>query len=282
VAIRIDAHQHFWRYSPRTHAWIEESMGVLKRDFLPEDLRPLLAAGGYAGAVAVQAATTVEETDWLLDLADAHPFIAGVVGWVDLCAPDVAGVLDRLVTRRKLRGVRHILQSEPEDFSRRADFRRGIAALVPRGLTYDILIYPHQLAAAADLVAAFPEQKFVVDHLAKPDVKAGAREPWGREMRALARHPNAWCKLSGLVTEADWRAWRPEDLAPYLDAALEAFGPGRLMIGSDWPVCTLAGEHRRVMAVVEDHVAHLPAPAADSVLGETARAFYGLAAAPSP
>jgi L-fuconolactonase len=276
MAPRIDSHQHFWRYSPATHGWIDDGMAVLKRDFLPQDLSPLLAARNYLGCVAVQAQLSVDETSWLLDLADQHPFILGVVGWVDLTAPDVARVLAPLAKRRKLRGIRHVVQAEPDDFMLRPDFQRGIAALAPLGLTYDILVYHRQLPAALSLVERFPEQKFVVDHLAKPDIKAAVREPWATNMRALARHPNVFCKLSGMVTEADWRAWKPEDLGFYLNVALESFGPERLMIGSDWPVCSLAGSYDRVMAVVEHFVS--PLAAAEAILGGTAAKFYGLPA----
>jgi L-fuconolactonase len=216
---RIDAHQHFWRYSPETHGWIDDSMAVLKRDFLPEDLQPLLKRRGYDGCVAVQAELSVKETGWLLDLAGQHPFILGVVGWVDLCAADVAATLAPLARRTKLKGIRHVVQGEPDDFMLRPDFQRGIAALGPLGLKYDILVYHRQLPAALALVERFPEQPFVVDHLAKPDIKNGLREPWAAQMRALARRPNVSCKVSGLVTEADWRTWTVDQLEPYLDAS---------------------------------------------------------------
>jgi L-fuconolactonase len=274
---RIDAHQHFWRYSPQTHGWIDERMQVLKRDFLPGDLAPLLAARGYAGTVAVQAEQNVAETEWLLDLADQHPFVRGVVGWVDLRAPDVRQVLARLARRPKFRGVRHIVQAEPDDrFLLGTPFLAGVSALTAHDLTYDILIYPRQLPAAVEFAARLPGQKLVVDHLAKPDIKARAREPWAQQMRALAAQPHVFCKVSGLVTEADWHRWEEDDLRFYLDVVFEAFGPSRLMIGSDWPVCTLAGTYQRVMGVVESYVGRLPAGDADAVLGETARRFYGL------
>jgi L-fuconolactonase len=274
MSVRIDAHQHFWKYQPSTHGWIDDSMAVLKRDFLPADLEPLLAAGGYQACIAVQAQLSVDETRWLLDLGERHPFIAGVVGWVDLCAPDVADTLRALAGRPRLRGIRHVVQAEPDDFMLRPDFQRGIAALGPLGLTYDILVYHRQLPAALALVERFPEQPFVVDHLAKPDIKGGLRDPWAAQMKALARHPNVFCKVSGMVTEADWAAWTPADLHPYLDVVFEAFGPERLMIGSDWPVCLLGGEYARVMGTVEDYLARLPAAAIDAVRGGTARRFY--------
>lgn len=251
-------------------------MAVLKRDFLPGDLQPLLARRGYQACVAVQAELSVAETHWLLDLADHHPFIAGVVGWVDLTAPDVAATLAPLAKRPKLKGIRHVVQAEKDDYMLRADFQRGLAALAPLGLTYDILVYHRQLPAAQSLVETFPRQKFVIDHVAKPDIAGGLRSPWATRMRALARHANVFCKVSGMVTEADWHLWSPAQLAYYLDVVFEAFGPDRIMIGSDWPVCTLAADYDRTMAVVEDYVSRLPSHAADAVLGGTAARFYNL------
>jgi len=273
---RIDAHQHFWRYSPQTHGWITDSMAVLKQDFLPADLAPLLKRRGYEGCVAVQAEMALSETHWLLDLADQAPFIRAVVGWVDLCAPDVATTLTPLARRKKLRGIRHIVQAEADDFMLRPDFQRGIAALAPLDLTYDVLVYHRQLPAALSLVERFPQQRFVVDHVAKPDIKAGLRHPWAPHMRALARHPHVFCKASGMVTEADWYAWTPAQLEYYLDVVFDAFGPERVMIGSDWPVCTLAADYDRTMAVVEEYLARLPSSAVQAVLGGTAARFYGI------
>jgi L-fuconolactonase len=275
---RIDAHQHFWHYSPQTHGWIDDSMAVLKRDFLPEDLAPLLHERTLDGSVAVQAEQAVSETRWLLSLADQHAFIKGVVGWVDLRDPDVATVLAELARHPRFRGVRHIVQGEPDDrFMLGAEFQRGIAALAPLGLTYDILIYPRQLPAAIDLVQRFPQQPFVLDHIAKPDMKAGTREPWAAQLRALAAaHPTLTCKLSGLVTEADWASWKVTDIHPFLDTVLEAFGTQRLMIGSDWPVCTLAADYHRTMGLVEEYLARVPPAAREAILGGTAAAFYGL------
>jgi L-fuconolactonase len=274
---RIDAHQHFWRYSPQTHGWIDDNMAVLKRDFLPEDLAPLLRERNYAGCVAVQAEQAVSETRWLLSLADQNDFIKGVVGWVDLRDPDVASVLAELVRHPRFRGVRHIVQGEPDDFMLGEEFQRGIAALAPFGLTYDILIYPRQLPAAIELCQRFPQQSFVLDHIAKPDMKAGTREPWATQLRALAAaHPTLTCKLSGLVTEADWAGWKLTDIHPFLDTVLEAFGTQRLMIGSDWPVCTLAADYHRTMGLVEEYLARVPPAAREAILGGTAAAFYGL------
>ena len=277
MSVGIDAHQHFWHYDPREYGWIDERMGVLKRDFLPGHLEPELKAAGFDACVAVQARQTVEETDWLLDLAERHPFVAGVVGWVDLRAPDVRTTLERLAGRPKLVGLRHIVQTEPNDrFLLRADFGRGLALLEEFGLAYDILIYPRHLPAATELVRRFPRQRFVLDHLAKPEIARGEIRAWSRELRALAAEPNVLAKLSGLVTEADWKAWTPDQLRPYLDVAFELFGPPRLMIGSDWPVCTLAGDYGRVMGVVSDYLRGRSPAEREAVRGGNARSFWRL------
>ncbi|MBI5284164.1 MAG: amidohydrolase family protein [Chloroflexi bacterium] len=275
--MRIDAHQHFWRYAPDTHAWIDGSMAALRRDFRPPDLEPLLRAAGFDGCVAVQAQQDVAETEWLLALAGEHSFIRGVVGWVDLRAEEVRQQLRRLSSDTNLKGVRHIVQSEPDDrFMLRPEFMRGIAALEEFGLAYDILIYVRQLPAAAELAAAFPGQRFVLDHIAKPEIRERRIDDWARGIEALARHRNVSCKLSGMVTEADWNAWSPDDIAPYIDVVLESFGPERLMIGSDWPVCTLAGAYGDVLQVVTERIARLATQEQVAILGENAAQFYRL------
>jgi L-fuconolactonase len=274
---RIDAHQHFWKYDPAALAWIDDSMGAIARDFLPGDLQPILAENGVEGCVAVQAQVSVEETEWLLDLADQNPWIRGVVGWVDLCSDRVFDRLERFRNRVKLCGVRHPVQSEPDDrYLLRREFMNGIAALGYFGLTYDLLIVPRQLRAAVELAARFPTQRFVLDHMAKPEVRAHKLEPWATLVRELGKNPNVHCKLSGLVTEADWSQWKPEDFTPYLDVVFDAFGVDRLMAGSDWPVCTLAGDYRRVMGILEPIAALLPAKSRDALLGANAQRFYGL------
>ena len=275
---RIDAHQHFWRYSPQTHGWIDDSMAVLKRDFLPEDLAPLLHERTYDGCVAVQAEQAVSETRWLLSLADQHPFIKGVVGWVDLRSPDVTTVLADLAKHPRFKGVRHIVQAEPDDrFMLGEDFQRGIAALSPFGLCYDILIYPRQLPAAIELVQRFPRQPFVLDHIAKPDMKAGTREPWATQLRALAAaHKGLKCKLSGLVTEADWTAWQVSDLRPYADHVISSFGPERVMFGSDWPVCELAATYEQVVETTAALTAGLSDAERAEVFGGTAVRVYDI------
>lgn len=272
----IDAHQHFWRYDPAEYGWIDESMSALRRDFLPGDLEPLLRSAGFDACVAVQARQTLEETRWLLELAIENPFIAGVVGWVDLQSPDVERDLERFAGRRKLVGVRHIVQSEPDDFLLRPAFQRGIGWLERFNLAYDILIYPRQLEAAAALVSRFPSQRFVLDHLAKPEIGRRALDEWRRDLQGLAQFPNVSCKLSGMVTEADWRTWTPADLRPYIDAAADCFGANRLMIGSDWPVCTVAATYERTMSVVTDAIAGWTPDERAAVLGGTAIRFWNL------
>ena len=274
--MRIDAHQHFWRYSPASHAWIDNSMPQIKRDFLPDDLQPLLAAAGFDGCIAVQAQQDVAETQWLLDLAAQHPFIKGVVGWVDLCAPDVATQLAPLAANARLVGIRHIAQDEPDDFLVRDDFRNGVAALAQFDLAYDILIYARQLPAAIDLVKRFPQQRFVLDHIAKPAIRDGDLMPWAKGIAEISRQHNVGCKLSGIVTEAGWQSWTRGDLMPYIDTISDWFPPDRLMIGSDWPVCLLAAPYADAIALITDRIASLPAPDQSAILGETATRIYNL------
>lgn len=276
-APRIDSHQHFWRYDPREYGWIDDRMNVLKRDFLPADLEPQMRAVGFGACIAVQARQTLEETAWLLELAERNAFVAGVVGWVDLCSPEAGAQLERFARHRRLVGVRHIVQGEPDDrFMLRPDFGRGIARLEEFGLAYDILIYPRHLAVATEFVNRFPRQRFVLDHLAKPEIARGEIREWSRALRALAEAPNVFAKLSGLVTEADWKHWTEDEMRPYLDAAFDSFGPGRLMVGSDWPVCTLAADYGRTMRVVTEYLEGRPAAEQGAVLGGNARDFWRL------
>ncbi len=274
---RIDAHQHFWHYDAVEYGWIDDSMAVLQRDFLPHDLKPLLDESGFDGCVAVQARQTIEETRWLLELARRNDFIRGVVGWVDLRSPDLAEQLGELTRNPKLVAVRHIVQAEPDDeFMLRPDFRRGIAQLAEFGLVYDLLVYPRQLRAAARLVRQFPWQRFVLDHIAKPLIAQAAIEPWSTDIRALAQLPNVWCKVSGMVTEARWNRWRPQDFHPYLDVVFDAFGHQRIMIGSDWPVCTVAADYGSTMRIVTDYIAQLSAAQQDAILGGNCAGVYRL------
>ena len=277
--MRIDAHQHFWDYDPEAYGWIDERMTAIRRDFRPPELEPLLRSCGFEGSVAVQARQSLSETEYLLGLADRYPSIRGVVGWVDLCSSEAASQLERFRAHPRFVGVRHIVQDEPDDrFLLREDFLRGVALLEPLGLSYDILIYPKQLAAAIEFVERFPRHRLVVDHIAKPHIARRELEPWASSMRALARHENLYCKLSGMVTEADWASFDPEVFKPYLDVVFDAFGPRRLMIGSDWPVCTLAASYRDVMDVVLGYLESFSPNDRAAVLGETATAFYRLEA----
>jgi L-fuconolactonase len=275
--MRIDAHQHFWVFDPREFDWIDDSMAALRRDFLPAGLKPELERAGFQGCVAVQARQTMEETRWLLELAASSPFILGVVGWVDLQSPDIRSQLQALAGNSKLVGVRHVVQGEPDErFLLRPEFLRGISALEEFDLAYDILIYAKHLPVAAEFVRQFPRQRFVLDHLAKPPIKSGSLQPWANGIRELASFPNVLCKLSGMVTEADWQRWKAEDMAPYLDVAFECFGPQRLMIGSDWPVCIVAASYSRAMGVVKDYLVRYPVQVQEAVLGENAQRFWKL------
>ncbi|MBO3269092.1 amidohydrolase family protein [Hymenobacter defluvii] len=273
----IDAHQHFWHFDAVRDAWITPDMAAIRRDFLPADLAPLLQQHNLDGCVAVQASQSEAETDWLLALADEHAFIKGVVGWVDLQADNVAERLAHYAQFEKLKGFRHVLQGEEDRaLMLRPAFRRGLAALFDAGFTYDLLILPDQLGYAAELAEAFPTQPFVVDHLAKPLIKASTLEPWAQDIRALAAHENVLCKVSGLVTEADWQHWQPQDFHPYLDVVFEAFGPQRLLFGSDWPVCNVAGGYARLVELVEDYLRAFSTAEQAQFWGENAAAFYRL------
>ena len=275
--MRIDAHQHFWNYSAAEYPWIGAGLERLARDYLPSDLEPLLAAKQIDGSVAVQARQSVEESLWLLALAKAHPLVKGVVGWVDLRSDRVGDDLRVLAANPTFVGVRHVVQDEPDPrFVLGEGFIRGLRQLRQHGLTYDLLLYPSQLPAAIELVGLLPEQPFVVDHLAKPRIVAGEIDGWGRDIRAIARHDNVCCKVSGMVTEAVRRGWKRDDFTPYLDVVLEAFGPERLMFGSDWPVCLLAGEYADVAAIPRDYFSRLSATEQRMIWGDTAAGFYGL------
>ena len=275
--MHIDAHQHFWRYSPAQYEWIDDSMFALQRDFLPEHLKPELERAGFAGSIAVQARQALEETLWLLELAENSPCILGVVGWVDLRSPDVRSQLRDLARNPKLVGVRHIVQSEPDDrFLLQPDFLRGISMLEEFDLAYDILIYTKHLSVAAEFVERFPRQRFVLDHLAKPPIKSGNIDFWAQGIQRLAAFPNVLCKLSGLVTEADWKHWKPEHIIPFLDVAFESFGADRLMIGSDWPVCLVAAPYTQAVEVVTNYLLQKKPDVQERILGGNARRFWRL------
>jgi len=273
--MRIDSHQHFWKYNPAQHVWMTDAMGVLRRDYLPDELRPLLRASGFDGTIAVQARQMLEETEWLLKLADEHDFIRGVVGWVDLRSPKLREQLEIYGEHPKLAGVRHVVHDEPDDhFMLRPEFRRGISQLREFGLTYDLLLFPRHLPIAVQLVTEFPDQPFVLDHIAKPPIREGRISPWKEDLKRLAKFPAVFCKLSGMVTEAKWKQWHPEDFRRYLDIVIDAFGTDRVMIGSDWPVSTLSGDYASTMRIVVDYAEQFPPKVRDGILGGNGARFY--------
>jgi L-fuconolactonase len=276
----IDTHHHFWKYSAEEYGWIDDSLATLRRDFLPADLHATITAAGVDAALSVQARQSLEETAWLLDMAEQHDFLAGVVGWVPLVDPGVGEILDRLVHRPKLKAVRHIVQGEPDDrFLLRDDFNRGIREVTARGLVYDILIYERHLPVAIEFVDRHPNQRFVLDHVAKPRIRDGVIEPWRANLRELARRENVVCKLSGVATEADFLNLPPanrDQLRPYMNAALEAFGPRRIMFGSDWPVCLAAIPYGDWFHMVRDAIGCFSESEQEWVLGRTAAAAYAL------
>lgn len=275
--MKIDAHQHFWQYNAEEYAWIGPGMEVLKKDHLPSHLAPFLAEAGIEGTVTVQARQTLTETEWLLELAEQHSFIKGVVGWVDLRSSKLSEQLERFRAHPKFCGVRHIVQDEPDDqFMLGENFIRGLGLLAEFDLAYDILIFPRHLPVACELVQQFPRHRFVLDHIAKPFIADRLVTPWDAAIRRLAANPNVFCKVSGMITEADWQQWQPVDFRPHLDVVFDAFGSKRIMFGSDWPVCTLAGTYVEVFGLVADYVGQLSETEQADVLGDTAKRCYGL------
>jgi L-fuconolactonase len=274
--VKIDAHHHFWRYTPEEFGWIGGDMGAIRRNFQPADLAPQLAAANVAGTVVVQARQLLEETVQLLEHAQCHSFIKGVVGWAPLIDPKVAGLLDQLHEETKFKGVRHVLQGEPDAYMADPAFNAGLRAVAAHGLSYDLLVRAPQLPAAIALVDRHPNLPFVLDHIAKPVITGAPPAEWRRDLAELARRPNVCCKFSGLVTEVLGPEWTPGLLWPYFDAALAAFGAGRLMAGSDWPVCLVATEYTRWDRFVESCVTGLAPAERQAILGGTATKFYRL------
>jgi L-fuconolactonase len=277
--LKIDAHQHFWSYTPAEFAWINDEMQRIRRDFTPGDLVPLAASVGIEGTVAVQARQTLQETDWLLGLAAAHPsLIRGVVGWVPLReqGANIRSVLDRYKNRKALKGVRHVLQGEPDSYVDDAGFNAAVGVLPSYGLSYDLLVFAHQLPAALRFVDRHPELSVVLDHIAKPVVSGPPPADWVKNLRELARRDRVSCKFSGVVTEVPGWKWSPELLRPYFDVVLEAFGPTRLMFGSDWPVCQVAADYRDWFQFVETCVSPLSDTERMAILGGNAARFYRL------
>lgn len=272
----IDSHQHFWKYNPSRDKWIDENMEVIKRDFSPSDLFPILQSHGIGGCVAVQADQSEAETEYLLTEAVAHDFIKGVVGWIDLRSPNCEDRLNYFCNHPYFKGVRHILQAETPEFMLSESFKRGIKSISAFQIPYDLLVYPHHLEATITLVNTFPEQQFILDHLAKPDIKNGKVKEWAPKIKELAKAPNVACKVSGMVTEADWNSWNKETLTPYMDVVFDAFGAHRILYGSDWPVCLLAGQYKQVYDAVTHYCSKLSKREQDLVFGENAINWYNL------
>jgi L-fuconolactonase len=274
---RIDAHHHLWRYLPPGPAWMADGMEGLRRDFLIEDLRAVTAELGVTGTIVVETERTVEETGWLSQVAASDDLIRGVVGWAPLTSPAVVAELERIASLPKMKAIRHPIHDELDDhFLLRDDFNRGVAALKQFDLRYDILIFERHLPQTIQFVDRHPAQVFILDHVAKPLIRDRVFSPWRENIRELARRSNVYCKVSGMVTEADWDTWSDEVVSPYIEAVVEAFTPNRLMFGSDWPVMTLASSYGRWMATIQSVIAQLSVTEKERILGGTALEAYGL------
>ena len=272
--MRIDSHQHFWEYKPVRDAWITEDMSVIQRDFMPKDLHPLLLVNDFDGCVAVQADQSVRETKFLLELAQQYPFIKAVVGWVDLLAEDLAGHLEKNMTNQSFKGVRHILQTEPDGFMTSPKFIKGLKVIHDHNLTYDILTSEVQLGEVVKLIETLPDMRLVIDHISKPNIEEQSFTEWAKYMEMISRHENVHVKLSGLATEANWETWQVKDFQPYIDFCLEKFGPDRLMYGSDWPVCLLAGDYHTILGAIAENLHQLSEAEQAQIFGKTAQNFY--------
>lgn len=273
---KIDAHHHCWKYQPQKHAWIDDSMQVIQRDFGPEDLQVSLDANDVTGTVLVQVDQEPEENHFMLTLAQTSPFIKGIVGWIDLLAPNLNEQLDMWASEPLMKGFRHIAQAEPDDFLARPEIIKGIGQLAKFGFSYDILIKPPQMKAALELIHALPDIPFVIDHLAKPYIAAGEKNAWAKNIRALAAFPHVYCKLSGMVTEANWCQWTNAQLFPYMEVVLGAFGADRLMFGSDWPVCLVAASYDAVVDTTRQFIQSLSDHERSAVWQRNAERFYRL------
>jgi L-fuconolactonase len=275
----IDAHQHFWNFNPIRDTWIETgTMDKLRQNFLPDDLKPILDKHHVNKTIAVQASQQIEETDFLLDLAKNHSFIEGVVGWADLRSRSIGKQLEKFSNQPKLVGFRHIIQAEPGGFMLDSAFLEGINQLKNYGYVYDILVFAHQLPEVNIFLSKFPDQPFVLDHLAKPNIKDGNFLKWEKDIREAASNYNLYCKVSGIITEAHWSHWRPDDIRPYMDVIFDCFGPDRCMFGSDWPVCLLAGSYSQVLELVQDYVKDFTTEEKEMIFGGTCEKFYKISA----
>lgn len=277
MPLKIDAHQHFWKYTAAEYGWIGDD--ALRRDFLPGDLQKELTSAGIDGAVSVQARQTVEETEWLLSLAAQHPFLKGVVGWLPLTSPTVERDIEKFAENKKLKALRHVVQDEKDDrYILRGDFNAGVALLDKYGLAYDILIFERHLPYATQFVDRHPKQRFVLDHIAKPRIQEGVVQPWRDNLRELARRPNVWCKVSGVVTEADHKRWTEAQVRLYIDTAIDAFGPSRILFGSDWPVCLSATTYKNWADLMRRAVKNHSQQERDMIFGGAAAAAYRIGA----
>ncbi len=274
---KIDAHQHFWVFDPVRDIWIDGSMPEIQRDFLPDHLGPILKTNGFDGCVVVQSDQSEAENEFQLKNADKNSIIKGVVGWVNLCSSEVESRLEFYSGFKLMKGFRHILQGEPDaSFMLQKSFIHGVSLLRKFGFTYDLLIYPKHLQNAKKLVEAFPDQPFVIDHLAKPDIKNKNIDDWKKDISAIAKMGNVSCKVSGMVTQADWKNWKPEDFTPYLDVVFEVFGAKRILFGSDWPVCNLAGGYEKMLSIVQNYTSTLTQNEQELFWGGNAASFYKL------
>lgn len=273
--MKIDSHQHFWNYDPTRHSWIDDSMKLLQDDFLPKDLKPILQQNKIDGCIAVQADQSLEETRFLLQLANENDFIKGVVGWIDLRAGDIENQLQEFSSFKKLKGFRHVVQDEKQiDFLLRDDFCNGISFLNQYGFTYDILVFPTQLPSVIKFVKRFPDQPFVLDHIAKPYISKNEIKNWEKDIIQLSGFPNLYCKISGMVTEANWKGWSVADFKPYIDVVVNNFGTGRIMFGSDWPVCLVAASYQQCCEILEQNTMQLSGEEKEKLWGQNAKAFY--------
>lgn len=274
--MKIDSHQHFWKYDPINHSWIDEKMSKIRRDFMPDDLLPELKKREISGCIAVQADESMAETEFLLELSHIHPWIKAVVGWIDLESKSLEAELEVFQEQSNLVGFRKVLQNLPPDAIEKPEFVNGISALGKFNYTYDILIFPHHLEKALELTKKFPNQKFVIDHLAKPDIKSADYGPWARNISDFSELDNVSCKVSGMVTEANWSRWKPSDFHPYLEKITETFGIDRMMYGSDWPVCLVAAEYAEVYDIAAIFFSSFSENEQAKIFGGNASQFYGL------
>jgi len=275
-ASRIDSHQHFWKYDSARHSWITDEMKIIKQDFLPKDLAPILNEHKIDGCVLVQVDQTESETEFFLELAKQNSFIKGVVGWIDFRSDKINERLNHFSQFKNLKGFRHIVQGEPKGFLQQKKFLFGIKQLEKYNFTYDVLIYHHQLEEAVEYIRQFPNQKFVIDHLAKPNIRSNEFTNWSKGMKELSSFENVFCKLSGFTTEANWNSWKPEDFTPYFEFVLQNFGTKRLLYGSDWPVCLCSSTYKSQLQLVEDFISKLSTSEKQQIMGGNAIDFYNL------